>query len=258
NSYLLLKEGADAKAFERKLPEFLIKYIGPQIAQVLGDEFTLEKFREEGNVYEMTLIPLRDIHLHSDATAELESNGSITYVYLLGIVAFFILGIACINFMNLSTARSSNRAKEVGVRKVMGSARTNLVRQFLLESTMVTVFAFFVAISLVYLALPIFNGLALKQLHIPFDNPVFYLIIVGAALLVGMIAGIYPSFFLSAFNPVDVLKSKGSSGIKAGWLEAGWLFFNLLFQFFSLWVQSLLTDNWNTYKIKNLVLIKIR
>ncbi|MCB0491305.1 MAG: ABC transporter permease [Cyclobacteriaceae bacterium] len=232
NTYLLLKEGADAKAFERKFPEFLIKYIGPQIAQALGIEFTLEKFREEGNVYEMTLIPLRDIHLHSDATAELESNGSITYVYLLGIVAFFILGIACINFMNLSTARSSNRAKEVGVRKVMGSARTNLVRQFLLESTMVTVFAFFVAISLVYLALPIFNGLALKQLHIPFDNPVFYLIMVGAALLVGMIAGIYPSFFLSAFNPVDVLKGKGSSGMKSGLVRSGLVVFQFVISIF--------------------------
>jgi len=232
NTYLLLKEGADAKAFERKFPEFLIKYIGPQIAQALGIEFTLEKFREEGNVYEMTLIPLRDIHLHSDATAELESNGSITYVYLLGIVAFFILGIACINFMNLSTARSSNRAKEVGVRKVMGSARTNLVRQFLLESTMVTVFAFFVAISLVYLALPIFNGLALKQLNIPFDNPVFYLIMVGAALLVGMIAGIYPSFFLSAFNPVDVLKGKGSSGMKSGLVRSGLVVFQFVISIF--------------------------
>ncbi|MEQ8362123.1 MAG: ABC transporter permease [Cyclobacteriaceae bacterium] len=232
NTYLLLKEGADAKAFENKLPEFLIKYIGPQIAQALGIEFTMEKFREEGNMYEMTLIPLRDIHLHSDATAELEPNGSITYVYLLGIVALFILGIACINFMNLSTARSSNRAKEVGVRKVMGSARTYLVRQFLLESTLVTVLAFLIAIMLVQLALPIFNGLALKQLQIPFDNPVFYLIVISAALLVGMIAGIYPSFFLSAFKPVDVLKGKASSGMKSGFVRSGLVVFQFVISIF--------------------------
>lgn len=232
NTYLLLKDGVDAKAFEKKLQEFLMKYIGPQIAQALGAEFTLKKFREAGNMYEMTLIPLRDIHLHSDATAELESNGSITYVYLLAIVASFILVIACINFMNLSTARSSNRAKEVGVRKVMGSARAYLVRQFLLESTLVTVFAFFIAVMLVYLALPIFNDLALKQLHIPFGNPDFYLIMVSAALLVGVIAGIYPSFFLSAFKPVDVLKGKASSGMKSGLVRSGLVVFQFVISIF--------------------------
>ena len=232
NTYLLLKEGADANAFENKLPEFLTKYIGPQIAQALGSEFTLEKFREAGNIYEMTLMPLLDIHLHSDAKAELEPNGSITYVYLLAIVALFILGIACINFMNLSTARSSNRSKEVGVRKVMGSARSYLVRQFLLESTLVTLLAFFIAIVLVQLALPVFNGLALKQLHIPFDNPIFYLLLVSAALLVGIIAGIYPSFFLSAFKPVDVLKGKASHGMKSGLVRSGLVVFQFVISIF--------------------------
>jgi len=232
NTYLLLKEGADAKAFENKLPEFLKKYIAPQIAQALGPEFTMEKFREAGNMYEISLMSLLDIHLHSDAKAELEANGSITYVYLLATVALFILGIACINFMNLSTARSSNRAKEVGVRKVMGSVRSYLIRQFLLESTLITLFAFILAIMLVSLSLPLFNNLALKQLQIPFNNPLFYFVMLGAALLVGIVAGIYPSFFLSAFKPADVLKGKVSNGMKSGLIRSGLVVFQFVISIF--------------------------
>src|SRR6185369_4993836 len=125
-----------------------------------------------GNKYEMTLTPLLDIHLHSDLKGEFEPNGSITYIYLFATIAAFILAIACVNFMNLSTARSSNRAKEVGVRKVMGSLRSHLVRQFLTESILVTMFSFLLAIGLSYLFLPGFNNLALKQLSLPSGSPI--------------------------------------------------------------------------------------
>ncbi len=232
NTYLLLKEGADAKALEAKLPVFLEKYVGPQIAQLLGGDFTMEKFRASGNKYELTLMPLLDIHLHSDLKGEFEANSSITYVYLFSTVALFILAIACINFMNLSTARSSNRAKEVGVRKVMGSLRSHLIRQFLTESTLVTLFAFAMAIALAYLFLPLFNDLSLKRLSIPFNNSAFYLLLLCASLIVGILAGVYPSLFLSAFKPVDVLKGKVALGTKSGFIRGSLVVFQFVISIF--------------------------
>ena len=232
NTYLLLKEGADAKLLESKLPGFLEKYVAPQLAQVVGGDFTMEKFKAAGNKYEMTLMPLLDIHLRSDLKGEFEANSSITYVYLLAVVALFILAIACINFMNLSTARSSNRAKEVGVRKVMGSLRSHLVRQFLTESTLVTLFAFVVAIGLAYLILPLFNDLSLRQLHLPLGAPMFYLIVLGAALAVGVLAGVYPSFFLSAFKPINVLKGKVALGTKSGFIRSALVVFQFIISIF--------------------------
>ncbi len=232
NTYLLLKEGASPKGLEAKFPGFLEKYVGPQIAQLLGGDFTMEKFRASGNKYEITLTPLLDIHLHSDLKGEFEANGGIAYVYLLGTIALFILAIACVNFMNLSTARSSNRAKEVGVRKVMGSLRSHLVRQFLAESTLVTVLAFVIAIAIAYLALPTFNSLSSKHLQLPFNNPAFYYGLVAMAMVVGMLAGIYPAFFLSGFKPVDVLKGKLSLGNKSGFIRSGLVVFQFVISIF--------------------------
>jgi putative ABC transport system permease protein len=231
-TYVLLKEGADARALEAKLPGFIAKYVGPQIAQLLGGDFTIEKFRVSGNQFDMSLMPLTDIHLHADLKGEFEANSSITYVYLLGTVALFILAIACINFMNLSTARSGNRAKEVGVRKVMGSLRSHLMRQFLIESTLITVFAFIVAIGIAYLMLPLFNDLALKRLSIPFGNSLFYFGLTGAALLVGVLAGVYPSFFLSAFKPVNVLKGRVARGMKSGFIRSALVVFQFIISIF--------------------------
>jgi putative ABC transport system permease protein len=227
-TYLLLKEGTDAKALEKKFPSFLAKYVGPQIAQVLGGDFNMEKFKAVGNKYEMTIIPLLDIHLHSDLKGEFEPNGSITYIYLFSTIAVFILVIACINFMNLSTARSSNRAKEVGVRKVMGSMRSHLVRQFLTESILVTLFSFLLAVGFSFLFLPGFNNLALKQLSLPLANPIFYLILFTASLLIGLMAGLYPSFFLSAFKPVNVLKGQVALGMRSGFIRSSLVVFQFV------------------------------
>jgi putative ABC transport system permease protein len=228
NTYLLLKPGADAKALEKKYPGFVAKYFGPQIASALGSDMTMEKFLANGNKWEITLTPLRDIHLHSDRKGELEPNGNITYVYLFGIIAAFILAIACINFMNLSTARSSNRAKEVGVRKVMGSLRSHLVRQFLTESILVTLFSFGIAIFLTYLFMPMFNNLASKHLIIPVSNPPFYLILLSCVLIIGLLAGLYPSFFLSAFKPVNVLKGHVALGMKSGVIRSALVVFQFV------------------------------
>jgi putative ABC transport system permease protein len=231
-TYILLKPGADAKALELKLTGYVDKYIGPQIAKSLGSDFTMKKFRSLGNRYDMTLMPLTDIHLRSDMKGEFEANGNIAYIYLFGAIALFILAIACINFMNLSTARSSSRGKEVGIRKVMGSLRSHLVRQFLSESILITLFAFIVALGLAYLFLPLFNDLAQKQLFLPFGNALFYFILLGAGIFVGVLAGIYPSFFLSAFKPVNVLKGKLALGMKSGLIRSSLVVFQFVVSIF--------------------------
>lgn len=232
NTYFLLKKGTDAKALEKKFPGFIAKHVAPQILAAVGNDFTMEKYYAAGNKFEYTLTPLLDIHLKSDLKVELEPNGNITYIYLFGIVAFFILAIACVNFMNLSTARSANRAKEVGVRKVMGSLRLHLIRQFLTESTLVTLFAFFIAVGLAYVILPFFNSLAQKQLVLPFAGPFFYLILLAGALVVGLLAGIYPSFFLSSFRPVHVLKGQVALGMKSGFIRSALVVFQFVISIF--------------------------
>jgi putative ABC transport system permease protein len=230
--YVLLKNGASAHDLEKKFPRFIEKNMGPEVVQAFGPDFTFEKFRASGNKYDVSLRPLTDIHLHSNVRGELEPNGNMVYVYLLSIIAAFILIIGCINFMNLSTARSSNRAKEVGVRKVMGSMRSHLVRQFLTESTVVSFFAFVIAVSIAYLLLPVFNDLSQKQLNIPFGDPLFYLILLGGCLLIGLMAGLYPSFFLSAFKPVNVLKGQVSLGMRSGAIRSSLVVFQFVISIF--------------------------
>lgn len=228
STYLKLRAGADPKALEAKFPHMVDIYCGPQARMALGGEFTMEQFRASGNKLEFSLRPIADIHLHSDMMGELGVNSSITYIYLFGAIALFILIIACINFMNLSTARSANRAKEVGVRKVMGSLRFHLVRQFLTESVMLSFFSFLLALAIAWMALPSFNKLANKELFFPFGDPAFWGVLMLAAVAVGVVAGVYPSFFLSAFKPVNVLKGNLSLGLKSGWVRS----VLVVFQFF--------------------------
>jgi putative ABC transport system permease protein len=216
HTYIKLKKGTDAKALEAKFPKMVVTYAGPQAKAALGPDFSMEKFTAAGNKIEFTLIQLIDIHLYSDREHEIGTNSSIAYVYLFGAIAIFILVIACINFMNLSTARSSNRAKEVGIRKVMGSFRSHLIRQFLTESVILSVISFVIAILIAWICIPILNDMALKHLALPFASPVLWLLLVGAALVTGVLAGLYPSFFLSAFRPAAVLKGNVALGTKSG------------------------------------------
>jgi putative ABC transport system permease protein len=231
-TYILLREGADAKLLESKMPELIVNKVMPQILAVLGGDFTLEKFKEAGNKIEYTLQPLSDIHLRSSLLGEFEPNFDIAYLYLFGAIALFILLIACINFMNLSTARSANRAKEVGIRKVMGSFRSHLMRQFLTESTLLSFVSVLLAVGLAYILLPYFNQLSNRELSIPFGHFNLYLIIIGVTLIVGLLAGIYPSFFLSAFKPASVLKGSVAMGMKSGFIRSTLVVFQFTISIF--------------------------
>ena len=210
-TYLVLPKGYDPKQLEVKLPQVVTKYMGLQIQQAFG--MSLSQFRQTGNDVSFLLQPLTTIHLHSNLTGELEPNGDVQYVYIFGAIALFMLLIACINFMNLSTAGASKRAKEVGIRKVMGSVRQSLTNQFLIESLLLTAIALTLAIGLVYLTLPLFNELANKELVLSFgNNPWLLPGILGLGAVVGILAGSYPAFFLSSFKPVQVLKGIRFSG----------------------------------------------
>lgn len=215
NTYLLLKEGTKSSDLQAKLPGFVEKYMGKALGQALGTEFTMEQFLKDGNKYEATLTALRDIHLHSNLIGELEPNGSVVYVYMFGTIALLILVIACVNFMNLSTARSGARAKEVGIRKAMGSLRSHLVRLFLTESILISFFAFALALLVAWLALPLFNELASKDLSIPFNERFFFPVILLSALAIGILAGTYPAFFLSSFRPASILKGNANSSARS-------------------------------------------
>lgn len=211
-TYLVLPEGYDYKKLEAKLPATIDKYISPQLKQSMG--VTMAEFRKQGNNLELKLQPLTDIHLHSDFQYDLDVNGDVTYVYIFGAVAVMMLLIACINFMNLSTAGSSKRAREVGVRKVMGSEKSELVGQFLTESILLTSLALVLAILLSIIALPVFNELSGKNLSLQWDAvPGLIPALIGFGLFVGIFAGSYPAFFLSSFKPITVLKG-GASVIK--------------------------------------------
>jgi putative ABC transport system permease protein len=218
-TYLLLGEGADAEALEAKFPAMIKKYLGPQVQQLMGATF--EELIASGNHAIYYLQPLLDIHLHSDLVAELEPNGNINYVYIFSAIALFILLIACINFMNLATARSASRAREVGMRKVLGSYRRQLIGQFLAESIILSGIAMILALIAVELVLPGFNRLAEIQLQTVYPgNWPLLSTLLGIALVVGLVAGSYPAFVLSAFKPAKVLKGTIASGTKSGKLRS--------------------------------------
>ncbi len=160
----------------------------------------------------MQLQPIRDIHLKSNLGSELEANGDIKYVYIFSIIAIFILLIACINFMNLSTARAASRAREVGIRKVAGASKRQLISQFLGESILLAFFAHILAMIIMETVLPVFNQFTGKEMTFGYGNYRYYLGIVGIILFVGVAAGSYPAFILSSFKPIKVLKSKMNNG----------------------------------------------
>jgi putative ABC transport system permease protein len=206
-TYLLLQEGADYKELEQKFTDDINRRIGAMLKQ-LGGSAVLE------------LQPLTKIYLHSDRELESMQMGDVTYVWLFSGIGLFILLLACLNFMNLSTARSANRAKEVGLRKVVGAQKTQLVRQFLGESMILTLISFLFAIFIVLLSMPLFRNISGKDILInSLLNPSILVGFGGLFLIIGLIGGSYPAFFLSAFKPVEVIQGKLNRGAKSSILR---------------------------------------
>jgi putative ABC transport system permease protein len=207
-TYLLLDKNTDLKKFKKKLNEFHEKHLGPALKEI-------------GIEMEAYLQPLKSIHLHSHVQYELGDNSDIRLIYAFWAIAVIVLLIACINFMNLATARAASRAKEVGIRKVLGAQRTKLVVQFLGESFMFALLSFVLGILLARLFLPYFSGLAGKTISLnSFGMPTMYAILVAMVLFVGLVAGSYPAFFLSAFMPISALKGHVLEGSKNSWFRS--------------------------------------
>ncbi|WP_025765259.1 ABC transporter permease [Dyadobacter tibetensis] len=204
STYLLLPENYDVSKMVKAFPAFQNRNIEP-----LASTYSV-----------LDLIKLTDIHLYSHLDSEIEANGDIQYVYLFSAIAFFILVIACINYMNLATATSATRAKEVGMRKVIGAARGQLVYQYLSESILLVFMAVIIAMFMVVLCLPAFNGFTQKELSIDsLLDPYFAAMIFGIALFTGLVAGSYPAFFMTSFEPIGVLKGKIGASLKNGMLR---------------------------------------
>jgi putative ABC transport system permease protein len=214
HTYFVLQEGADLATVEGKFPDMVIKYVGPELEKLMGVD--IRKMDESGGAYGYYTTPLTDIHLKSTSQHDLEPGGNITYVYFFSAIGLFIIVIACINFMNLSTARSAGRAKEVGLRKALGSQRAQMIGQFLAESMVYSFITVILAFALCYLLLPQFNLLAGKQLGMDvLLSTKFIASLFGVALFVGLVAGSYPAFYLTSFSAVEVLKGKIRSGVKS-------------------------------------------
>ncbi len=226
NTYILLRPGTDHKKLEAKLGEFMRRHSAAQMQAVL--HLTYQKFEQSGNYFRFSLIPLKKIHLYSISQVELGTNGNILYIYVFSAIAIFILLIACVNFMNLSTARSSNRAREVGVRKVLGSPRKYLIAQFLTESVLITFVAALIAVFTAWAVLPLFNQMAGQELSVTPQIASWLLpLLISLIIVIGCLAGSYPALFLSGFQPIEVLKGKLSAGFKGGMLRN----FLVVFQF---------------------------
>jgi len=215
-NYILLDEGVDPTVFEAKIPALVDKLAGEGLKQFdAGMEFHLQR--------------IDDIHLDSHYMGEFEANGSRSSTYFLSIIAVFVLLIAWINYINLSTARSMERAKEVGLRKVMGSYRTQLVRQFLMESSLLNVFAFAIALLIVVIALPYFNELAGRQIGFTLLQSGQFWLALGGILILGiLLSGLYPAFVLSGYMPVEVLKGKFRTSWRGLYLRKGLVVFQFV------------------------------
>ncbi|MFC1725492.1 ABC transporter permease [candidate division KSB1 bacterium] len=213
HTYVLLKKNSLPQELETKFPGLIKKYVGPQLKQAMG--ISLEQFQAGGNRISLILQPITAIHLHSNLAFELETNADSKYIYIFSLTAIFVLIIAVVNFINLSTAKSAIRAKEVGIRKVLGSNRRQLIVQFLTESTILTFLAILLSIILVRIILPSFNNLSGKNIEINLISTWILLPgIVSLSAALGILSGCYPAFHLTSYHPIRVIK--GIFNIKTG------------------------------------------
>ena len=216
STFFLLKPGTDAKKLEAKFPAFVDKYLGTGL-------------KAAGFYKKQFLLPVKDIHLYAGMTNDISPVGSVTYLYILASIALFTLLIACINFMNLSTARSSKRSGEVGIRKVLGAEKSSLIKQFLGESLLMSLIAFCIALAITAVLLPDFSHVSGRNLSLDFGKD--WLIIAGflvLSIITGLLAGSYPAFYLSSFQPVKVLKGRFTNSLSAVALRKGLVIFQFI------------------------------
>jgi len=221
SSYLMLDKSSRYQDLQKKLPALVRKYMGPQLQQAMG--VSMAEFESKGNKIGLFLQPLVKVHLYSDFadSSELESGGDINSVYIFSAIALFVLLVACVNFINLSTAAATKRAKEVGIKKVLGSGRNQLITQFLIESSLATLSAMLLAPVLVVMSLPLFNTLSHRVFRVSdfltLEVSLYYVLF---GILISLLAGIYPAFVLSSYKPLAALKSKFAhargKGIRGG------------------------------------------
>jgi putative ABC transport system permease protein len=223
-TYFLLNKNTAPQNIEARFPHIIEKYAAGDIEKHFAETF--RQFQAGGNGYTYYLQPLKRIHLISNLEAELRPNGNLRAVYIFGVVAVFILLIACINFINLSTARSAERAKEVGIRKTFGSEKKSLINQFLIESTLLSILSIILAVIMAFLLLPFFNQVSGKHLQLAvFFTPPHIALMLLLAVVIGLIAGLYPAFVLSSFRPIQVLKGNFRSGSYGTTLRNGLVIF---------------------------------
>jgi putative ABC transport system permease protein len=222
--YLLLNKNASAAALEAKLPLIVDKYVSGTIAGLFGEPY--DKFIAEGNGYRYFLQPIKKIHLNSELENELKPTVSMRTIVLFGAIAVFILFLACVNFINLSTALSVERAREVGIRKTFGSRKTQLIWQFLSESMLFSFASTLIALLLVSLLTPLLNKISGNELSFNyFLDPLRLFLLFAFSILVGVVAGLYPAFVLSSFDPIMVLKGKFKSNRRGIALRNGLVVF---------------------------------
>ncbi|RAJ08063.1 ABC transporter permease [Arenibacter echinorum] len=225
-TFIKLIPGADIADFQEPLQSMLGTYIMPYVQTFLPGA-TEEQLVASGNYLYYSTIALKDIHLYSNKDHELSSNSSIQNVYILSFIGLFLILLASVNFMNLSTAQSLKRAKEVGIRKTLGSDKSALIRQFLTESGLISFISLLFALVIAIMATPYFNALSGKSISIPFTDPFFWMALFIGSTVLALFSGMYPAFFMSRFVPVKVLKGAGTTSTGGGNIRS----FLVVFQF---------------------------
>jgi len=243
-TYILLADGTDWKKFEEKLIDFAHRHLGPIVERDIG--MTLEEWETTGNRYQYYLDPVKSVYLNSRADNSRGKRGSMTYVIVFIVIAVFILLIACINFMNLTTARAATRAKEIGLRKVVGSFRWQIIRQLLMESVLYSLISLFLAIMIVELVLPFFSNLTQTTLHLNLHLPQLWGLFLLMAILVGLLAGFYSAIVISSYRISTVLKGSVFGGKGKSWLRNVLVLLQFSISIFIIICTLIITINSNT------------
>lgn len=262
-TYIVLRKDCNPVEFDKKLTTIMRDYVGPQASILLG--VPISSFLAHGNNYKISTQPLTSIYLHSHRDYGIDLNtewgdiksSDIAYTYIFLAVAIFILLLAVVNFINLTTARSERRAKEVGIRKTLGATRPLLIQQFLVEALLMSSISVFLAFGMIEAILPYFNELSGKTLELHLLNNFYALpTLICFTIFVGLLAGSYPAFYLSSFQPMQVLKSIGTHGSRKSTLRSILVIFQFTISISFVSVPLSFATSWTIFKIKILALIK--